>query len=353
MHYPPYSPRLPEPLPRPVEQLNLKTVGLRVPPNPYLSIASIAGPFSFTAAQANMSARIFDWSARKSFQAAKAGEEAASLSVSDSRDLVAEAVANAYLKVIADASRVDSIQAQVETDQALYNKARDQRAAGVAAGIDVLRAQVQLKTGQQALLAQQNQFDKGKLALGRIIGLPPSQGFQLADTAPFSPLSGITREEALHTALAERSDYQSSKKRVEAAQRTLAAAQAEWYPTVNLNSYYGATGPTIGNSHGVYAITGALNFNIFDGGRIRADVENARAALKQRSDELANQGAQIEVEIRDAFLDLESAAQQVSVARDNLTLANQTLQQARDRFDFRSHRQRRGGAGAGSRGRRQ
>jgi outer membrane protein TolC len=79
-------------------------------------------------------------------------------------------------------------------------------------------------------------------------------------------------------------------------------------------------------------VSGALNFNIFNGGRIRADIDKAREALKDRSDELASQGAQIEVDVRDAFLDLQSAADRVAVARDNLGLANQTLEQARDRF---------------------
>ncbi|HTP34673.1 MAG TPA: TolC family protein, partial [Candidatus Acidoferrales bacterium] len=40
----------------------------------------------------------------------------------------------------------------------------------------------------------------------------------------------------------------------------------------------------------------------------------------------------IETEVRDAFLDLRSTTDQVAVARDNLGLANQTLNQARDRF---------------------
>jgi outer membrane protein TolC len=101
---------------------------------------------------------------------------------------------------------------------------------------------------------------------------------------------------------------------------------------VDVNGYYGDTGPTPANSHGVFSVTGSLNFNIYTGGRIRADVEKARAALKQRSDELADLGAQIEVGVRDAFLDLQSTADQVSVAQDNLVLANQTLDQARDRF---------------------
>ena len=314
------------------EQLNLKTVGLNVPPNPYFSIRPIAGPFRYTAAQANVSAKVLDWSARRNLKSARANEDASRLSVQASRDLVVEAVANAYLGVIADGSRVESIKAQVETDQALYQRAADQKTAGLAAGIDVLRAQVQLKSEQQALLAQQNQFEKDKLALGRIIGLAPAQVFQIADTAPFSPVSGIDRDEALRTALARRPDYLSAKRTVEAAQQALAAAQAEWYPTVNVSGYYGDAGLTLTSSHGVFVATGALSFNIFNGGRIRADIDKARAALKDRSDELASQGAQIEVDVRNAFLDLQSAADQVAVARDNLGLANQTLEQARDRF---------------------
>jgi len=212
------------------EQLNLKTVGLSVPPNPYLTIRPIAGPFYFTAAQANVSAKVLDWNARRNLKSARANEEASKLFVQASRDLVVEAVANAYLGVIADSSRVESIKAQVETDQALYKRAADQRTAGLAAGIDVLRAQVQLKSEQQALLAQQNQFEKDKLALGRIIGLAPAQVFQITDTAPFSPIGGIAQDEALRTALAQRPDYLSAKRTVEAAQQVLAAAQAEWYP---------------------------------------------------------------------------------------------------------------------------
>jgi outer membrane protein TolC len=316
------------------QQLNLKTLGFSFAPNPFLTIPSIVGPFNYSNAQANVSAKVLDWSARRNLKSARANEQAAALSVLGSRDLVVQAVANAYLLVIADASRVEAVKAQVDTDQALYQRAQDQHTAGVAAGIDVLRAQVQLKTEQQVLLAQQNQFNKDKLALGRIIGLAPGQVFHIADSLPFSPLTGITQEEALRLALDRRPDFQSSKKLVEAAQQAAAAARAEWYPTVDLNGFYGDTGPAFSNSHGVFTITGALNFNIFNGGRIHADIEKARAVLQQRSDELADQGAQIEVEVRDAFFDLQSAADQVAVARDNLVLANQTLDQSRDRFSF-------------------
>jgi outer membrane protein TolC len=317
------------------EQLNLATFGFTFsfPPIPgFQGTPTIVGPFSYTAAQANVSARVFDWNARKNFSSAKANEEAARLSVQDARDLVVEAVANAYFEIIADASRVASIQAQVKTAEAIYSRAVDQKRAGTSPGIDVLRAEVELKTQQQRLLAQQNQFDKDKLALARLIGLPAGQIFNVADSVPFAPLGGLTQEEALRAALAERPDYQSAKKLVEGAQEALKAARAEWYPTVNLDGYYGVAGTTLTNSHGVFVVTGALDFNIFNGGRIRSDVEQAKAVLKRRSDELADLGGQIDFQVRAAFLDIRTAADQVAVAKSNLDLANQTLQQARDRF---------------------
>ena len=316
-----------------VQQLNLKTLGfgsLSIPA--FSGLPAIVGPFSYTTAQANVSAPVFDWSMRKTLSSARANEEASKLSIQDARDLVVQAVANAYLQIIADSSRVASIQAQVTTAEAVYNRAVDQKKAGVSPAIDVLRAQVEFKTQQQRLLVEQNQFAKDKLILGRVIGLPPGQPFDIADSTPFTPLTGLTLDQALRTATAQRADYQSARQLLLAADEALRAARAEWYPTVDVNGYYGDTGPTIGNSHGVFMVTGALNFNIFNGGRIRSDIEQARAARKQRADELADLGGQIEVQVRTAFLDIQSAADQVAVAQSNVELAAETLRQARDRF---------------------
>ncbi len=317
------------------QQLSLKTIGFNFhfPPIPgFTGIPTIVGPFHYFTAQANVSAKVFDWNARKNLSSARANQEAARLSVQDARDLVVQAVASAYLQIIADASRVTSIQAQVNTAEAIYNRAVDQKKAGTSPGIDVLRAQVELKTQQQRLLAQQNQFEKDKLALGRVIGLPAGQSFDLADTVPFAPLAGLTQDDALRTALAQRPDYQSALKVVQSAQESLKAARAEWYPTVNLDGYFGDAGVAVNNSHGVFLVNGSLNFNIFNGGRIRADEEQARAVLKQHTDELADLAGQIDYQVRATFLDIRTAADQVAVAQSNLELANQTLQQSRDRF---------------------
>jgi len=324
-------PRLDAGITQAEEQLNLKTVGFNFS-FPGISIPVIVGPFHYTDVRAYASWTVYDASLRRNFRAAKENQRAAQLSVMDARDLVVEATANAYLQIISDASRVEAIRSQVETAQALYDRSVDQEKAGTAAQIDVLRAQVELKQQQQRLLAQQNQFEKDKLALGQVIGLPDGQDFNLSETAPFAPLTAITQEQALETAVQQRADYQSYQARVRAAEEAVRAAQAERYPTAGVTADYGDVGPTLANSHGTFTFVASAKINVFDGGRIAGNVVQAKAELKQRQDELANLAAQISFQIRSAFLDIRTAADQVTVAQDNLSLANETLLQARDRF---------------------
>src|SRR5579863_2417930 len=314
-----------------VEQLNLKTIGFSLS-IPGVNIPTVVGPFHYTDVRAYASWNAFDYTARKDYRSAQENKRAAQLSVADARDLVVQATASAYLQIIADASRMEAIRSQVETSQALYDRAVDQQNAGTAAGIDVLRSQVELKQQQQRSLAQQNQFDKDKLALGRVIGLPAGQDFNLAETAPFSPLTVLTQDQALSAALAQRPDYQSYQARVRAAEESVKAAHGERYPTAGVTADYGDVGPTLATSHGTFSFVDSAKVNLFDGGRISGDEIQSKAALKQRQDELADLAAEIDYQVRAAFLDIRTAADQVAVARDNLDLANQTLVQARDRF---------------------
>jgi outer membrane protein TolC len=314
-----------------VQQASLKTFGFNFS-FPGVSIPTILGPFHYTDVRAYASWDAFDYSARKNFRSAKEERRAAQLSAADARDLVVQATASAYLQIIADASRIEAIRSQVETSQALYDRAVDQQNAGTAAGIDVLRAQVELKQQQQRLLAQQNQFDKDKLALSRVIGLPAGQEFNLSETTPFSPLTSMTQDQALTTAMAQRSDYQSNQAKVRAAEESVKAARGERYPTAGVTADYGDVGATLAASHGTFSFVASAKVNLFDGGRISGDEIQAKAALKQRQDELADLGGEIDYEVRAAFLDIRTAADQVAVARDNLDLANQTLVQSRDRF---------------------
>jgi len=50
----------------------------------------------------------------------------------------------------------------------------------------VLRAEVELRTEEQRLVAQKNLVEKDKLSLARAIGLPTGQQFSVSDTLPFA-----------------------------------------------------------------------------------------------------------------------------------------------------------------------
>jgi len=154
----------------------------------------------------------------------------------------------------------------------------------------------------------------------------------LTDTTPYQPLPKITLDEALTRAYASRADYQSALAQVRAATLTRKAAAAGYYPSVAAAVDYGDIGVNPANSHGTLDATAAVNIPVFQGNRVHGEILKAESALRQSRELLENLRAQIDQDVRNALLDLQSAAEQVEVAQSTLDLANQTLLQARDRF---------------------
>ena len=311
------------------EQIDLEALGFRFA---LPGIPTVIGPVGTFDSRVYMSFPFFDWHAIQRERGARTQETAANYNYKNARELVVLATGNAYLLTIAASARVDAAQAQVETAQALYNKARDQQTAGVTPAIDTLRAQVEYQNRQQQLIFARNNYAKQKLQLARTIGLPLGQEFNLTDTAPYQPLAPLDLDVALHRAYADRPDYQAAVQQVLSAEHFRSAATAEHLPTLQFDGNYGAAGINIGNSHGVFQAGATLVIPIFAGNRAYADKLQAEATLRQSQQQLANLRAQIDYDVRTALLDLSAAADQVQVAKSSLDLANQTLSQARDRF---------------------
>jgi outer membrane protein TolC len=317
------------------QQLNLQALGfnVKIPASAGFSIPKIIPPYSYQAALANVNIPLFDYTAISNFRASRESQKAALLNLKNARDLVVQAVGNSYLQIIADGARITAAQAEIDADQAVFTNASRRHDAGTAIGIDVLRSQVELKQRQQQLVAVKNQFEKDKLTLARIIGLPVGQAFEVADPSVSVPLEAVSLKDALDKAYAHRPDYQAAKARVLAAQFTVNSAKAERYPTLTASGYYGDEGLRVfTDSHGVLNATGTINFNIFDGGRIKAAILENTAELQNRRNELDNLRGQIDYEVRNAMLDLSSSLEQVNVAQSNVQLAQQSLQQSQDRF---------------------
>jgi outer membrane protein TolC len=317
-----------------IQQVNLQALGLRQNVIPGGRIPTIVGPFAVEDVRGYLTQDVFNWSYIQNLRSASQSETAAKLSYKSDRDTVVLVTATAYLQVIADIANVDSNQAQVRTNQTIYDRNVDQFEQGTVASIDVLRSKVQLQTQQQQLIAVQNQLSIDKLTLARIIGLPNGQEFELTDKVPYTELTGITLEQALAQAYVTRPDYQAAKAQVRAAELAYQAAAAENYPSLGISANYGDIGsPNFGTSHGTFTVAGTMTIPLFLGTQVRADKLQADTVLQNRKAQLADLGGKIDDQVRTAFFNLQSSSELVAVGRSNIDLANQTLVQSQDRFE--------------------
>ncbi|HVW76645.1 MAG TPA: TolC family protein [Alloacidobacterium sp.] len=310
-----------------VQQVNLAAEGLRIPGFP-----SIIGPFGYTDLRATLNWSLVNISSLQNYLAAKHNFQSSKLSVDDARDMVVLTVGNAYLLVIADKARIDSAQAQVDTSKVSLDQAVQNHQAGTAPLLDELRARVDYQTQQQTLINAQNTYEKDRIALARVIGLPLDQKFELTDQAPYAALDNLDPDTAVQQALAARSDLKAADEQLKAAQKARSAATAERYPTLNFSGDYGDIGVNFANSHGTGDATGSIDIPVLQEGKFRGDAQQAQAQLENKRATFSDLHGQISADVRDSILDIRAAEKQVEVSRSNVELAKEALSEAQQRY---------------------
>src|SRR5271165_785117 len=309
------------------QKINLKQFGFAFPGFP-----SSVGPFGISDLRATGAWTVLDFHSISNIQAASQNVKAAQFTYRDARDTVVTAVSANYLLTIAQEWRVTATEAEMKTAQALFQLAEDQETAGLAPNIDTLRARVQLQAQREALIQAQNDLEKQRLALARVIGLPVQQKFRLVNRVPYQPLPELELETAYARALQMRSDYQAALAALRAAQLSREAAWKERLPSIGLAGEYGVLGYHPDAMSPNWSAAATLRIPIFEGGKVEADVRQADAILKQRQAQVDDLKGRIEQDVEDALLDLKAATQQVEVAKLGLDLAQQALGQSQDRF---------------------
>jgi outer membrane protein TolC len=257
---------------------------------------------------------------------------ASALTARDARELVIFAVAGSYMQILRAQAQVFAQTDQVRYAQALYDQARAQSEAGTKAEIDALRILVQLQTEQQRLRSEESDLKKQSFAFARLIGLSVNARITFTSILNEDATAQLGVEQAVQQALARRQDLQAQEAQVRAAEATVKAAHAEHMPTASIKGYYGLQGINPDQGRSVFSATANISVPVFEGGRIRADVEQAKAVLDQRRAELDDQRGAVELQVRSACDDLDVATTQVQVAKSNRELALKILKQSQDRF---------------------
>jgi outer membrane protein TolC len=314
------------------QQINLAALGFKPGKIAFTANFPTIVKVDVTSAQMNLSQQLFNVPAYYLYRAAQKADDVASWSMLNQRGTVALNVGTQYLRAVADASEIDNARALLKADEVALNQATASHDAGVGTNLDVLRARVQLQTQQQALINAENVFAKDKIALNRLIGLPVEQELTLTDTAPYSEFAALPLDEAMKLAMERRKDLRSLQSQMDVADRTLKAVKYEYLPSVSAEGFYGVVGETQGLYHGVFSAMGKLSFPIFQEGQLRGEREVATAQLTGLKQQIASLKVTIEQQIRSSMLDADAANEQVKVARSNVDLATQALQDTTDRF---------------------
>jgi outer membrane protein TolC len=311
------------------------TVGLfapLLPPGTSLSSFHLITKVDTTIGQVNFSQALFNWAGYDVWRASQAFTKAAYYNAQSSRGLVVLNVGNTYLQALAAKAQLDYAQALLKTDETAFNQAHEEHLAGVAANLDELRARVQYQSQQQTVIAAENDFKKAKIALNREIGLAPEQAITLTDSAPYAELHPMDLPDARNEAYANRQDFQALQQELIVAERERKATTHERFPTLTFGGNWGVTGISGGVYHETFAAVGTLSFPIFKEAQFRGDRDVAEAQLDEIRSRLEDLKQKIDQQLRDSFLDLQTATETMQVAKSNVDLATTALSQTQDRF---------------------
>jgi outer membrane protein TolC len=310
-----------------VQQINLAAFGLTFP-----GVNPIIGPFQVIDFRAYLTQNLFNVSALKNYIASRHNFEGARLTAEDARDLVVLTVGNAYLLCIADQARIEAVNAELATSKVSLDQAIAAHDAGTSPKLDVLRAQVDYQNEQQSLISTKNSLEKDKLALARTIGLPLDQNFRLTDLVPFKALDNVDPQAAFVQALKSRKDLAAYAEQVKGASAEKTSAWAYQLPVGSFAGDYGDIGTTPGHSHGTFSATGQISVPVLQIAKTKGQEQVADAQYEQSRDKLADQIQQVNQDIRDSLLDIQSAAKLVDSTHSNVELANEALSEAQQRF---------------------
>ncbi len=285
-----------------------------------------------TQANLSMNQVLFNLTDFELFRGTKNETNVVDLQLLSDRGEVVLDVGQQYLMILADQANVANAKAQQISSKTSFDQAKAKRDAGVGVNLDVLRAQVDYQQREQDEVAAENRLAKDTVQLNRLMGMPAGQKLQLTDTAPFQELAEMDLAKAKATAYEHRKDLLNVEEQIKLDTHVARAVRYQRLPTLAFNGQYGIIGITNGSYHGVFNAEGSLRFPIFNEAAQRGQQEVADAQLMALHQREADLRVTIDAQIRASMLDVTTNAELVKVAQSNVTLAQQILGDAQERF---------------------
>lgn len=293
----------------------------------------LLGPFSTFDARLRIVQTLLDLPAYNTARSRSEEERSAGLRTDLAAEQVAAAAALSYLEVLRSGAAVNSASSGLELAAGLRALAERKHEAGTATGLDVLRARTREAEERLRVSRAQTALEEAWLRLKRLLGLPFAKELRLTETLDFKPYDAPPPPEAVAAALAGRLEIRMARAELAAGEYALKAARGARVPSLSLSGSAALSGNKPDKEDRLVGDMGvALRLPLFAGGRVDAGIDAASAARDRAGSLLADAAAQAEEETRAALRRLTAAGDEVSTASMTVTMAEQELEMARNRF---------------------
>jgi NodT family efflux transporter outer membrane factor (OMF) lipoprotein len=264
---------------------------------------------------------------RRQVGASRAGERASAADLENVRLSLQAQLATAYFQLrVADAQR-DLLEDSVKAFQSSFQIAKNRYEAGVAARVDVVQAESQLKSIEAQLIDLRATRASLEHAVAVLVGKPPA-AFSLAPAKLDLRIPEIPP--GLPSTLIERRpDVAAAERRMAAANERIGIAQAAYFPSLSLTGSggfaSGALSSLVSAPSRVWALGAGLAATLIDFGARGAQVDTARA---QYDESVANyRQAVLEAfqEVEDNLAAVRWLAEEGKVQQDAARLARESV----------------------------
>jgi outer membrane protein TolC len=266
---------------------------------------------------------------------AKQMNEAAGHQLQRTEQEIVFRVVNAYYGALLATKQLELAEQALKASQSILDRSQSRFDAGLVVESDLLTAKVRMAARRQELIRARNNLDLARAELNTALGVPLDTSLQPAETLTEATFPVPVLQDVETLALTNRPDLKRIQSEEAAQRQSVAISKSSFGPRVNAFAGWEMDNPTFVAGGGGNNWLGGVEMHIdlFQGGAKRAELARERAlqekvtAMKQ----VASDG--IRLEVRRAYYNLDSARQEVEVARAVIAQAQNSLRINQDRYD--------------------
>lgn len=204
-----------------------------------------------------------------------------------------------------------------------------QYSEGTVIKSDVLRTEVELAQAKQNHSKAKNTCRLASSQFATLLGLPADQNIALADIRETVAYDGSI-DQAIQTALTQRSDFKQICQEEKAAQYGTQIAKSGYLPTVSLSiKKEWQNQDSVPNPWSTQLTVG---FNLFDGSRTKSKIKQAEWEITKTHELLEQKREQITLETKEAYFNLQNARTALDIASQVVAKAEEDYAIAQVRY---------------------